>query len=264
MTGHRQEALAAGLRSLGLGAGDTVLVHCSMRNLGPVTGGTGTLLAAFREVLGPSGTLVVPAQTPDNSVTSDAYRRATDGMSEAERRAYEKSMPGFHRRRSPSFGVGAFAEFVRRQPGAVRSPHPQTSFSALGAHAAGLMRVHDLDSHLGERSPVAALEAVAARTLMLGVGYESCTVLHLAEYRQSRRPPMQRYRCYVRRGRNNRQRLEFRAPRLNAAPFGEIGLEIERAGLSRRGIVGDASALLLTIPPAVKIAVEWMNHNSIR
>ncbi len=264
MNGHRPEALASGLRALGLGAGDTVLVHCSMRSLGPVAGGTGALLAAFLDVLGPSGTLVVPAQTPDNSVTSDAYRRATDGMSEIQRRAYEKNMPGFHRRRSPSYGVGVFAESVRRHPRAVRSPHPQTSFSAIGARAAELMRVHDLRSHLGERSPVAALDAAGARTLMLGVGYESCTALHLAEYRQSRRPPMQHYRCYVRRGRNRRQRLEFRAPRLDAAPFREIGLEIERAGLSRRGTIGDAQALLLAIPSAVKIAVDWMNHNSIR
>jgi aminoglycoside 3-N-acetyltransferase len=262
--GHDRASLAADLRELGLGVGDAVLVHSSMRSIGRVAGGAATLLAAFRDVLGPTGTLVVPAQTPDNSVTSDAFQRATAGMSQVEKRAYERSMPGFDRKRSPSFGVGAFAEYVRRLPDAVRSAHPQTSFSAVGARAATLMGVHDLHSHLGERSPVSALDAVGARSLMLGVGYESCTALHLAEYRRSSRPPMQRYRCYVRRGRNGRQRWEFRAPRLDAAPFAAIGREIELVGVGLRGRVGDAEARLMSIRPAVKIAIEWMDHNSAR
>ena len=264
VTGHRQQTLAADLRALGLAAGDIVLVHCAMRSVGPVEGGIPALAAAFREVLGPAGTLVVPAQTPNNSVSSAAYRAATAGMTAAQRRDYEKEMPGFHRKRTPSFGVGAFAEYVRRFPGSVRSGHPQTSFSALGARAAELMRVHDLRSHLGERSPLAALEAAGAKTMLLGVGYESCTAMHLAEYRRRHPPAMRLYRCYVHRGRSGRKRWEFRAPQLDATPFGAIGQQLEQAGSTRRGRVGDATARLLPIRAAVRLAVEWLDRDVAR
>jgi aminoglycoside 3-N-acetyltransferase len=203
---------------LGLAAGAVVLVHCSMRKIGWLDGGAAALASALREAIGPAGTVVVTAQTPGNSVSSDAYRAATAGMTDAERAAYEERMPGFDARTTPSFGVGAFAEHIRQLPGAVRSGHPQASFCAWGPDAADLMRVHELDSHLGERSPLAALERAGAMTLLLGVGYESCTALHLAEYRLRRPPVVRDYRCYeMRQGR--RVRVDFRAPHLDAAPF---------------------------------------------
>ncbi|MBF5030401.1 MULTISPECIES: AAC(3) family N-acetyltransferase [unclassified Micromonospora] len=255
---YRVDTLTADLRALGLGPGDVVLVHCSLRALGPVDGGPATLAGALRAAVGPSGTVVVPAQTPDNSVSSPAYHAATAGLTDEERLAYEERMPGFDPAVTPSFGVGAFAEHVRRLPGAVRSRHPQTSFSAWGPRAAELMRVHDLDSHLGERSPLAALEAAGARTLLLGVGYATCTALHLAEYRLRRPPPRRPYRCYVLRD-GRRERLDFEAPHLDAAPFPAIGAELDRAAFTRRGTVGDAPARLLPISDAVGAAVTWMD-----
>lgn len=261
--GHQLGTLTAELHSLGLGPGAVVLVHCAMRAVGPVVGGAGALAEALRAAVGPTGTVVVPAQTPDNSVSSAAYRAATAGMTDDERRAYEERMPGFDPAITPSYGVGAFAEHVRRLPGAVRSRHPQTSFSAWGPRAEALMRVHDLDSHLGDRSPLAALEAVGAWTLLLGVGYQACTALHLAEYRL-RRPPAQRpYRCYVLRD-GRRERLDFHAPHLDAAPFAAIGEELDRADFTRHGTVGAAVARLLPIPAAVRTAVTWMDHHTVR
>ncbi|XVU25350.1 aminoglycoside N(3)-acetyltransferase [Actinoplanes sp. CA-054009] len=259
-TAARQRSLIAELRALGLAAGDVVLVHCSMRSVGQIIGGAAALARALRAAVGPGGTLVVPAQTPGNSVSSDAYRAATDGMTDEERRAYEERMPGFDVRRTPSFGVGAFAEYVRRRPGAIRSGHPQTSFSAWGRRARELMRVHDLDCHLGERSPLAALERANAKTLLLGVGYESCTALHLAEYRLRRPPIVRPYRCYeLERG--HRVRREFRAPHLDAAPFALIGLGLDDQPFTRKGRIGQATTRLLPIRATVRFAVGWMDRN---
>jgi aminoglycoside 3-N-acetyltransferase len=256
MTGHDAETLAADLRVLGLSSGSIVLVHCSLRQVGRIARGPSGLRAALTEVIGPAGTLVVPAQTPDNSITSAAYRTATAEMTDDQRRVYEKRIVGFHPKHTPSCGVGAFAEHVRRQPEAVRSRHPQTSFCAIGPAAADLMRVHHLRSHLGEQSPLAALEAAGAKTLLLGVGYESCTALHLAEYRLDRPPVMQRYRCYVRQGSGGRKRWEFRAPVLDATRFTEIGRELDRTGAVSLGRVGDADTRLLPIQPAIRAAVN--------
>jgi aminoglycoside 3-N-acetyltransferase len=86
------------------------------------------------------------------------------------------------------------AERVRTWPGAVCSRHPKTSFAAVGARAAELMRRHDIDCYLGEASPLGALDAA---TLLLGVGFSRATAFHLAEYRLPY-PARRGYACAVR------------------------------------------------------------------
>jgi hypothetical protein len=69
--------LAADLRSLGLLRGQDLLVHCSLSAIGWVDGGPATLLQAIRDTAGSGATIVVPAQTPWTSRTSEAFRAAT-------------------------------------------------------------------------------------------------------------------------------------------------------------------------------------------
>lgn len=61
---HTRRTLATDLRALGLAAGDTVLVHSSVRALGFVAGKVQAIVQALLDVLGPAGTLVVPTHTP--------------------------------------------------------------------------------------------------------------------------------------------------------------------------------------------------------
>lgn len=261
MTDLRVATTAEKLAELGLARGDVVLVHASLRAIGRIERGAAGLADAVREVIGDAGTVIVPAQTPNNSFSSQAYRRVTEGMTDKERRTHEQQMAGFDPARTPSFGMGAFAEYVRLRPGAVRSGHPQCSFAAWGPRAARLVRVHDHNSHLGERSPLAALDALGGKVLMLGVGYESCTALHLAEYR-CRRPPAPRlYHCYVLRG-GTRVRVTFMAPELDAGPFREIGAELDRSGFVRRGTVGRAETRLFPMRDAVRSAISWMDRTA--
>ncbi|MFG3710357.1 aminoglycoside N(3)-acetyltransferase [Micromonospora sp. NPDC047730] len=254
-------ALAGGLRELGLPPGATVLVHCALSRVGPVAGGPAALLDALRDVLGEGGTVVVPAQTAGNSVTSRAFRAATAGLTGPEVAAVEAAIAPFDPDRSPSEGMGIFAEHVRRQPGALRSRHPQTSFAALGPGAARLTAVHDLACHLGERSPLGALYAADAVVLLLGVGWSACTAFHLAEYRL-RRPPAERaYRCYVRGPDGRRVRRDFRAPDLDDADFPLIGRALTDAGGVRPGRVGGAECRLVGLRAAVDFARGWMDEH---
>src|SRR3984957_19603894 len=87
--------IAADLRSLGLRRGQDLLIHCSLRNLGPVAGGAATLLAAMSDVAGPAATLVVPAYTTWNSLTSRAFLAATTGLDAAARARHIADLPGF-------------------------------------------------------------------------------------------------------------------------------------------------------------------------
>lgn len=49
--------LQSTLRALGLRPGDLVMVHASLRALGPVDGGPAAVLDALLDVIGPAGTL---------------------------------------------------------------------------------------------------------------------------------------------------------------------------------------------------------------
>ncbi|MFI7606023.1 aminoglycoside N(3)-acetyltransferase [Micromonospora sp. NPDC049366] len=256
------DRLARDLAALRVRAGQDLLVHCSMRRIGPVAGGPATLLAALRRVAGPDATVVVPAQTVGTSPTGPVFRAATEGMDAAGRAAYEARLAGFDPMTTPSEGMGVFAEHVRRQPGAARSNHPITSFAALGRRAAELTEVHDLDCHLGERSPLGRLYAGGAAVLLLGVGYDRCTALHLAEYRPGARrppgpPPERAYRCYVLVD-GSRERRDFRAPTLDATDFPELGAAIEAHLPVAHGLVGAAPSRLLDLRAAVDFATTWM------
>ncbi|WP_433830741.1 aminoglycoside N(3)-acetyltransferase [Actinoplanes sp. CA-015351] len=255
-----QDNLVADLSALGLAEGGPVLVHCSMRRIGWIDGGVSTLLAAIREVSGSEGTVVVPTHTPNNSLTSPVYRAATAGMTADERARYEDGMPGFDPATTASYGVGVFAEHVRSHPGALRSAHPQTSFAALGPAASAIVTTHDLDCHLGERSPLGALYQAEASILLLGIGMEKCTALHLAEYRLPQPAKIMEYSCFV--TENGQRRIErFEALKLDDSDFGEAGRDLLRQPWATTGRVGDAEAHLVPLVPAVDQAEEWFTSN---
>jgi aminoglycoside 3-N-acetyltransferase len=248
------------LRALGLPRGGIVLVHCGLRAVGPIDGGAEALLAALLDTVGENGTIVVPAQTPGNSLTSRAFRAATEGLSDEERDRHLAAMPGFDPASTPSQGMGAFAEAVRRHPAARRSGHPQTSFAAVGPAADAVTAVHDLDSHLGERSPLGTLYRLGATILMIGVGMDKCTALHLGEYRLSAPPPIMTFSCFV--IENGRRHLrQFEAPGLDDRDFPVLGVDLAAQPWARRGRLGSAQVHVLPLIAAVDHATMWFEKN---
>jgi aminoglycoside 3-N-acetyltransferase len=264
------DRLVHDLRSLGLRPGQDLLIHCSLRRVGRVGGGAATLLEAIREVAGQGTTLVVPAQTAWNSLTSRAFRGATAGLSPEDYAHYIAAIPGFDPDSTPSAGMGAFAECVRTHPGARRSAHPQSSFAAIGPRAAQAMSVHDLNCHLGERSPLRWLYDADAAILLIGVGYAECTAFHLAEYRWTSEPPLRDYQCFTVSG-GARAALQFTDIDLDDSDFELIGAALDAATWSdadaapRRGRIGMAPCTLLPIRTAVDFACSLMaGHRTSR
>jgi aminoglycoside 3-N-acetyltransferase len=260
-----REPIAADLRSLGLRSGQDLLIHCSLRAIGPVAGGAATLLAAIRDVAGPAATLVVPTHTSWNSLTSRRFLAATTGLDDTARARYIADLPGFAQESTPS-EMGAFAEHVRTRPGALRSAHPQTSFAALGPGAAAATSRHDLDCHLGERSPLGWLYDVGAAIVLIGVGYSACTAFHLAEYKRSGELPLRRYHCFVASGGERRQ-YAFTDLDLVDDDFELIGAALDDASwpdaadAPRPGRVAMADASWLPMRGAVDFARSWMEEH---
>jgi aminoglycoside 3-N-acetyltransferase len=252
--GHDRARLAADLTDLGLRRDHDVLVHCSMRQLGWIDGDAPAVLAAIREVAGPKATVVVPAYTTRRSPTSRQYRNEVaaamaEGMTPEEAAGFVIGSAG-----PPE--TGRLARFVAARPDAARSAHPLTSFAAIGPNADRYMSDHELASHFGPGSPVDKLYAAGASILMLGVGYESCSALHLAEYRLAS-PSVYRY-TYYRDGDRHTAGGEFTSITLDDADFPQLGDDLDKQRFVSRGWVGSGPARAMPLRETVDFAVGWM------
>lgn len=254
---HTRVSLAADLRELGVRTGSILLVHSALRSVGQVLGGSATLVAALRDVLGPDGTLVVPTHTPDNS---DPAGWINPPVFAEHWPAIREQMPPFDPVTSPSRWMGVLPEQVRTWPGARRSDHPQVSFAALGPAAGEITAEHALTDMLGETSPLARLYERDADVLLLGVGHGSNTSLHLAEYRQPA-PPTERVGAAVRTVDGGREWAWWTDIVLNESDFDRLGVDLDATGAVRTGRVGDATCRLMRQRAAVDFAVGWIGRN---
>ncbi|MFF5899828.1 aminoglycoside N(3)-acetyltransferase [Streptomyces argenteolus] len=256
------ERTAAQLDRLGVRRGGILLVHASMRSAG---GSADAVAAALRRALGPEGTLVVPAFTPENSDTSRSYLDRVRGLNAPERAAVRAAMPPFDPATSSARSMGALAETVRLTPGALRSGHPQTSFAAIGPAAGMLLGEHRQDCHLGEASPLARLYEADAQVLLLGTGFESCTAFHLAEYRVPH-PVRRPYRCVVA-SEGGRRWWEYEDIELDDSDFAALGADFVRrspVGTVRTGPVVSAPSRLFGFRAAVDFAAGWFGNHRPR
>lgn len=254
--------MVSDLRALGVTAGQTLLVHASLRSIGWVDGGAGSVVEALRVVLSPDGTLVVPTGTADNSDSSRAHLARIAGMTWQEAARFRAEMRPFDRDTTPATGAGWVAEAVRTHPEAIRSDHPQTSFAALGPAAAELMAGHELTCHLGEDSPLGMMYRLGASVLLLGVSFSACTALHLAEYRYTPDPPRRTYRCVINSGSGPRW-VSYEDVVLDDSDFDALGVFLDQSQIPDYGRVGNAECRLMPLCKIVDFATDWMlEHRS--
>jgi len=175
-----KERLVADVKNLGVREGMVLLVHAPLSALGWVAGGEQSLLDALSEAVGDQGTLVMPTQSWQ--LCDPAYLNEAE-VPPAWWPRVRKSLPAFDAARTPTRTMGALAELFRSQPNTLRSSHPHRSFAASGPDARRVVGTHDLDSPVGEQSPLKSMVDLEGWVLLLGVGHKKSTTLHLAEHR---------------------------------------------------------------------------------
>lgn len=110
---HTKETLLRDIGDMGINPQGTLLIHSSMKAIGPVEGGADAVLDAWSEYM-KDGLLIFPTHTW---------------------RQIGKETLTFDSRTLPSC-VGILPELFRRRPGVVRSLHPTHSVAVLGKGAA--------------------------------------------------------------------------------------------------------------------------------
>lgn len=250
-------SLVDDLRSLGLAAGDTVLVHSSLNAIGWVAGGPQAVVDALQEVVTSDGTLVMPTHTGQYG---DPAQWSNPPVPDDWEETIRESMPAFRPEVTPTRGMGAIPECFRCYPDAVRSRHPEVSFAAWGSDARTIVEDHGYDFGLGENSPLAEVYDRDGDVLLLGVGHDTNTSLHLAEHRADIPKETAHTSAQVRED-GRRVRVEYENLVIDTSDFPEVGRAFEEEVGAREGSVGAADATLLDQPALVEFAPDWFERN---
>jgi len=150
-----QSELTGQLRALGVREGGVLLVHTSLSRVAPVENGPFGLIAALHAAVGANGTLVMPSMSDDDNHPFDV-------------------------RNTPCIEMGIVADTFWRMPGVLRSDSPH-AFAAIGPHAARITADHSVDIPHGLESPVGRVYDLDGQVLLLGIGHDANTTIHLAE-----------------------------------------------------------------------------------
>jgi aminoglycoside N3'-acetyltransferase len=173
--GQPVRSLTADLRRLGVAAGDVLMVHASMRAVGPVEGGARGVIEALEAAVGPGGTLLMTLGARDDWgwVNERPEHDRPDLLRDAE--------PFDHLSTPSDPDIGVLAEVFRTQAATLVSDHPEGRFGASGPLAARLIEQVPWHDYYGPGSPLERLVHAGGRVLRLGADLDTLTLLHYAE-----------------------------------------------------------------------------------
>lgn len=219
------------LADLGVEPGGVLLVHTAFSKVKPVEDGPLGLIAVLEAQLGSQGTLVMPSMSYDDEQIFDAT--ATPCKEE----------------------VGIVADTFWRLPHVQRGDNAH-AFAASGAQSAFITAPSPLDVPHGLDSAVGRVYSLNGQILLLGIGHDANTTIHLAENLAG-----VRYRLAARlRILKDGQPMWFEFAEVNhcCQNFEKMDIWLDARGLQRRGQVGHAEARLISSRAIVEAALEHL------
>jgi aminoglycoside 3-N-acetyltransferase len=174
---HARADLAEDFRRLGVVAGDTLMLHASVRAVGPVAGGPDQIHLALKDALTPAGTLMMYASCPEH------YDEVGRGhLTPAQERELLDTLPAFDATTARSArDNGALVELLRTWPDSLVNDHV-ARFVVWGRHARALVAEQPWDFAFGRHSALEKLVERDGRILLLGSDPDAVTFLHYAEH----------------------------------------------------------------------------------
>ena len=253
-----KEEILSAFRSLGLEKGDTIMVHTSLSKIGYVCGGAQTVIEALTQTVGGEGTLMMPSQSWKNLDPEDGVHWDVDRQ---YWQVIRDNWPAYDKHLTPTNTMGAVAEMFRSWPGAVRSDHPARSVAAWGKHAQELTQGHDLSNIFGDGSPLGRLYDLDGKVLLIGVGYEKNTSLHLAD---ARAEYPGKHTCVEHSAVMENGKRVWKAYEtlfVDGEDFEKIGEAFEQSCSVSRCMLGHAQLRLMSQRALVDFAVRWIEAN---
>lgn len=230
-----RDHLAGQLRALGVDSSGVLIVHAAFSKVGPIDDGPRGLIDALRTVLWPDGTLVMPSMSDDDEVPFDPTT-------------------------SPCVGMGVVADRFWRLPGVRRSDSPH-AFAAAGPRAEEITAPHPIDVPHGPDSPVGRACALDGQVLLIGVGHDADTTIHLAELLAGVRYRRPAHATVVRAGRP--VRVDYGENDCCCARFALVDGWLDAEDAQRYGPVGHAEARLARARDVVRVVTAHLGQDEL-
>jgi aminoglycoside N3'-acetyltransferase len=221
------------LSVLGLPPGAVVVVHSAFSKVGPIENGPVGLIDALQAAVGSEGTVMMPSMTDEDESPFD--RRTTSCRS-----------------------LGIVSETFWRRPGVLRSDNPH-AFAAAGPAAGYLTAAHPIDFPHGPDSPIGRLHELDGWVLLLGVGHDANTTIHLAEATASVRYRRDKVVTVLEDGLP--KMVEYREIDHCCQRFALVDRWLDLGGSQRHGRVGRAEARLVRARAVVEVVVAELRRD---
>jgi aminoglycoside 3-N-acetyltransferase len=237
-TGRERDALIPVLRKCEVPRDGILLVHSAIAALSRRGFRAEAMIEAFLDHMN-GGTVVMP------TMTWRAVTPQTPEWDELETRSE----------------TGIMTEIFRTRYASRRSIHPTHSVAAWGAAADALVARHHLDdTPVSANSPYGLMRSYRSYVMMIGVGLETCTAIHLPEELIAPdiylRPldPAEIYRCRDRHGRVHRMhaRRHWRLDR----DFPKFGPPLAVKGCLHMGDIDGCRYMLVGLQELLKTVTD--------
>lgn len=228
-----KETLIQQLLTLGIQPGGILIVHTAFSKVKPIEGGPKGLISALRFVLGADGTLVMPSMS------------------------YDDDHP-FDKSKNPCPEMGVVADTFWRMPRVLRSDNNH-AFAAIGPMAGKILAPHPIDIPHGVDSPVGRVYELDGQVLLLGVGQDANTTIHLGENQAGVRYRRDKYVTILKE--EKAIRFEYREIDHCCQNFFLVDDWLDERGCQKRGKIGNADAQLARSRDIVSVVTEHLGKN---
>jgi len=235
------ESLRDDLSELPIAKVSAVMLHASLRKIGPIQGGPEVLLDVILELLPEDSPLLMPLGSNDNEP--------------------------FNAKTSPAeVEIGALAEIFRRRKDTIVNDHVAGRFGAIGKGGEYLLNPTPLHDYLGPGSVLERFTQINGSVLRIGADLDTVTLTHYAEYLADI-PNKKRVTRSYQRADIGDQEIESLDDSDGIVAwsggdyFSQILIEFLNSGQVLIGKVGEARAELFEAQSFVRFSVDWLESN---